>query len=108
MTDTITLPTDRTAALRDTARAALRRCGADADRLPGAGRIPVVSPVTGEALVTVPLADSADVEAAVERAHAAFRQWRKVPAPVRGRGRCPASPRIGGPWPAGRTGPRGW
>ncbi|MDF3050428.1 MAG: aldehyde dehydrogenase, partial [Pseudonocardia sp.] len=85
MTDTITLPTDRTAALRDTARAALRRCGADADRLPGAGRIPVVSPVTGEALVTVPLADSADVEAAVERAHAAFRQWRKVPAPVRGR-----------------------
>ena len=75
----------RTAELRDLAADALRRCGADPDALPGTGRVDVVSPVTGEAVATVPFADAADVERAIDRAHAAFLPWRTVPAPVRGR-----------------------
>ena len=41
--------------------------------------------MTGEAVATVPFAGAADVERAIDRAHAAFLQWRTVPAPVRGR-----------------------
>ena len=92
MTDTLTdprpdtaHPSPRTAELRARAAAALRRCGADPAGLPGAGRVDVVSPVTGEVVATVPFAAAADVEQAVERAHAAFLTWRSVPAPVRGR-----------------------
>jgi aldehyde dehydrogenase (NAD+) len=83
---THTLSTSRrTAALRERAATALRRCGADPDSLPGTGRIDVVSPVTGEAVATVPFAAATDVEQAVAAAHAAFQEWRTVPAPVRGR-----------------------
>jgi aldehyde dehydrogenase (NAD+) len=42
------------------------------------------SPITGEALFDVPAAGSADVEAAIAEAKAAFRDWRVTPAPVRG------------------------
>jgi acyl-CoA reductase-like NAD-dependent aldehyde dehydrogenase len=42
------------------------------------------SPATGESLGTVPAADEAAVEAAVERAQAAYEDWRLVPAPKRG------------------------
>ena len=80
-----TLAPTRTAELRERAATALHRCGADPDTLPGTGRIEVVSPVTGEAVATVPVAGTADVEQAIDRAHAAFLQWRTVPAPVRGR-----------------------
>ena len=69
----------RTAELRDLAADALRRCGADPDALPGSARVDVVSPVTGEAVATVPSADAGDVERAVDRAHAAFLAWRTVP-----------------------------
>jgi aldehyde dehydrogenase (NAD+) len=75
----------RTAELRDLAADALRRCGADPDALPGTARVDVVSPVTGEAVATVPFADAGDVERAIDRAHAAFLAWRTVPAPARGR-----------------------
>ena len=75
----------RTAELRDLAADALRRCGAEPDALPGSARVDVVSPVTGEAVATVPFADAGDVERAVDRAHAAFLAWRTVPAPARGR-----------------------
>ena len=85
MIDTVTLPTDRTAGMREIADAALRRCGADPEQLPGVDRITVISPVTGEDVATVPFAGPAEVDAAVERAHAAFQRWRTVPAPVRGR-----------------------
>ena len=67
-----TLAPTRTAELRERATAALRRCGADPDTLPGTGRVEVVSPVTGEAVGTVPVAGTADVERAIDRAHAAF------------------------------------
>jgi aldehyde dehydrogenase (NAD+) len=82
---TQTLTPTRTAELRARAEAALRRCGADPGVLPGAGRVDVVSPVTGDPVASVPLAGPADVERAVERAHEVFLTWRTVPAPVRGR-----------------------
>ena len=75
----------RTAELRDLAADALRRCGADPDALPGAGRVDVVSPITGSAVASVPFADAIDVSRVIDRAHAAFLSWRLVPAPVRGR-----------------------
>jgi len=80
-----TLTPTRTAELRGTAVDALHRCGADPDALPGAGRVDVVSPVTGEPVAAVPFASAADVERAVAGAHDAFLVWRSVPAPVRGR-----------------------
>ena len=73
-----------TEALRERALAALARCGADPAALPGAGRLSARSAVTGEDLFAVPMAGPADVEAAVDAAHAAFLTWRSVPAPVRG------------------------
>ena len=86
MTETLLpAPAGRTAELRDLAADALRRCGADPGALPGTTTVDVVSPVTGEVVATVPFADAADVERAVDRAHAAFVAWRTVPAPVRGR-----------------------
>jgi acyl-CoA reductase-like NAD-dependent aldehyde dehydrogenase len=42
------------------------------------------NPATGAILAEVPLSTSADVDAAVAAAHAAFRTWRLVPAPKRG------------------------
>jgi aldehyde dehydrogenase (NAD+) len=70
--------------LRSRARAALERCGVDLSS-PGTG--PVLSarsPITGEALFDVPAAGGAEVEAAISEAKDAFREWRGVPAPVRG------------------------
>jgi aldehyde dehydrogenase (NAD+) len=42
------------------------------------------SPINGEVLSSLPYADGQAVDDAVERAQAAFRQWRTVPAPGRG------------------------
>ncbi|HYF47440.1 MAG TPA: aldehyde dehydrogenase family protein, partial [Acidimicrobiales bacterium] len=72
-----------TDALRDLARSALARCGADL----GTGSGPTISartPLTGEDLFPVPAVDAAGVSRAVEQAHEAFLEWRTVPAPVRG------------------------
>jgi len=82
---TVTLTPTRTQQLRELAAAALRRCGGDPDALPGAERVEVVSPVTGEPVAAVPFGSAEDVDRAVTRAHAAFLTWRTVPAPVRGR-----------------------
>src|SRR3954468_22735183 len=43
-----------------------------------------LSPATGEILGTVPEADAAAVDAAVEKARVAYEEWRLVPAPKRG------------------------
>jgi len=42
------------------------------------------SPITGEELFDVPSAGGAEVERAIAEAKEAFREWRAVPAPVRG------------------------
>jgi acyl-CoA reductase-like NAD-dependent aldehyde dehydrogenase len=43
-----------------------------------------ISPATGETIATFPRSSSEDVDRAVERANAAFEEWRLVPAPRRG------------------------
>ncbi len=48
------------------------------------GAITVRSPISGEVIGRVAEASAADMSAAVGRAHAAFLNWRKVPAPKRG------------------------
>jgi aldehyde dehydrogenase (NAD+) len=48
------------------------------------GNMPVFSPVTGEQIAAVSAISAADATAAIDRADAAFRQWRLVPAPKRG------------------------
>ncbi|WP_125777079.1 aldehyde dehydrogenase family protein [Antribacter gilvus] len=74
-----------TAELRDNALAALERLGAQVP-VPDADEqgLPVVSPLSGETLLTLPRAGAAEVDAAVGRAAEAFTTWRSVPAPVRG------------------------
>jgi aldehyde dehydrogenase (NAD+) len=42
------------------------------------------SPITGERIAVVPTEDAESAAAAIERAHRAFLDWRKVPAPRRG------------------------
>lgn len=49
-----------------------------------AGAHPVASPITGEKVAGIDFADAAQVDAAVRSAHAAFLQWRNLPAPRRG------------------------
>ncbi|MES2069752.1 MAG: aldehyde dehydrogenase family protein [Pseudomonadota bacterium] len=43
-----------------------------------------VSPISGQVLATLRADNAAQVTAKIDRAHAAFLQWRKVPAPRRG------------------------
>src|SRR5438105_4719304 len=70
--------------LRSRARGALENCGVDLGS-PGTGpSVSARSPITGEALFDVPAAGRAEVEAAVAATKRAFREWRGVPAPVRG------------------------
>jgi aldehyde dehydrogenase (NAD+) len=44
----------------------------------------VATPISGQLIGRVQLAGRSDVDRAIEAAHAAFLQWREVPAPVRG------------------------
>ena len=48
------------------------------------GSMPSRSPLTGERIAAVRTVDTADVDAALGQATAAFRAWRTVPAPRRG------------------------
>jgi aldehyde dehydrogenase (NAD+) len=63
------------------AAAVLERLGV---RLPAGGARTVRSPVSGEVIGHVADAAPAEVAAAIEAAHAAFLEWRSVPAPRRG------------------------
>ena len=67
-------------ALETRAREALARLGASA---PDDGNFAVRTPITGEVLASVKKSTPDDVDAAISRAHVAFRAWRTVPAPVR-------------------------
>lgn len=69
------------ASLLDRARSSLAACGAQVP--PGDGW-QARSPIDGSVLMAVGQASSNDVDAAIAAAHAAFREWRVVPAPVRG------------------------
>jgi aldehyde dehydrogenase (NAD+) len=58
------------------------RCGVDLET--SSGEQEGTSPINGERLSGVRWQGAADVDDAVSRARAAFREWRTVPAPVRG------------------------
>ncbi|MBP8247465.1 MAG: aldehyde dehydrogenase family protein [Phenylobacterium sp.] len=70
-------------AVRDDAMATLSALGVDLAALEGAD-LPARSPIDGSTIATLRATTPAQVDAAVERAHAAFLDWRKVPAPRRG------------------------
>jgi aldehyde dehydrogenase (NAD+) len=46
--------------------------------------MPAVTPLTGEQLGMVQIVDAAAIDERLDRASAAFRSWRHVPAPRRG------------------------
>jgi aldehyde dehydrogenase (NAD+) len=76
-------PLPAPAALTATAHDVLARLGVDPATL--GGDLPSPTPITGTPLVAgVPAHGPADVDAAVERATAAFRAWRVTPPPARG------------------------
>jgi aldehyde dehydrogenase (NAD+) len=68
--------------LTDLASRAARACGVDIDSV--AGDHATTSPVNGERLSSVAWSDARAVDDAVARATAAYVEWRRVPAPVRG------------------------
>src|SRR5213596_621120 len=70
--------------LRSRARQTLENCGVDLSSLGTGPFVKARSPITGEALFDVPAAGQAEVEAAIAATERAFREWRGVPAPVRG------------------------
>ncbi|MCA0402104.1 MAG: aldehyde dehydrogenase family protein [Proteobacteria bacterium] len=65
------------------AAALLSRLGVDS-ALYTQGDMPSYSPVTGERIGKLKTCSAKEAAAAIERADAAFRQWRLVPAPKRG------------------------
>ncbi len=61
----------------------LQRLGVAKSAIEG-GDMPARSPVTGETVGSVHTIGAADAKSAIDRADAAYREWRKVPAPKRG------------------------
>ncbi len=85
ISETISLPSIDE--LRTLARTSLQRCGVDPSSLntaTAATTITARTPVTGDDLFDFPAARAAQVEGAIDAAHAAFLQWRTVPGPLRG------------------------
>jgi aldehyde dehydrogenase (NAD+) len=72
-----------TATVAAQAHALLTRLGVPAAALTG-GDLTARSPITGEVVARVRQVSTAEADTAIARAHAAFLQWRKVPAPRRG------------------------
>ena len=71
------------AALADEARSLLTGLGISDATFSG-GELTVTSPVDGSVLARVPALSAAAAKDAIGRSEAAFRAWRKVPAPQRG------------------------
>ena len=69
--------------LKSETHSILGRLGVDAAMLSG-GSLDARSPVTGQSLASLRECSAADVVETVGRAHAAFLEWRLVPAPKRG------------------------
>src|SRR5947208_15149419 len=70
--------------LRSRARGVLENCGVDLSSLGTGPPVSARSRITGESLFDVPAAGQAEVEAAIAATERAFREWRGVPAPIRG------------------------
>jgi aldehyde dehydrogenase (NAD+) len=73
----------RPASVADEAAAILERLGVDKSLRAGGG-MPSFSPVTGEKVADLATVSPAGAAASIDEAHAAFLQWRLVPAPKRG------------------------
>ena len=69
--------------LKDETLALLSRLGVSSSRLEG-GSLAATTPITGETLARLAEISAADATARIGDAHAAFLEWRKVPAPRRG------------------------
>ena len=63
--------------------ALLQRLGVRKEQTTG-GSLAVHSPLTGECVARLQVTNAADASATIDKAHAAFLEWRKVPAPRRG------------------------
>ena len=61
----------------------LQRLGVRKEQITG-GSLAVHSPLTGECVARLHVTNAADSSATIDKAHAAFLEWRKVPAPRRG------------------------
>jgi aldehyde dehydrogenase (NAD+) len=70
--------------LRSRARQSLENCGVEWSSLGTGPTVRARSPITGEELFEVPAGGPAEVDAAIAAAKTAFREWRAIPAPVRG------------------------
>ncbi len=71
------------ASVADEARAILARLGVPESAFAAGGR-PARSPITGEVIAHVRETTPDEAKAAIGRADAAFKAWRKIPAPRRG------------------------
>ena len=71
------------ASVADEARAILARLGVKESAFAAGGR-PARSPITGEVIAHVRETTPEEARAAIGRADAAFKAWRKIPAPRRG------------------------
>ena len=69
--------------ISQTTKEILARFGVDPAAYTG-GTLASFSPITGEQIALLPQQDADGVTAAIDRAAAAFRDWRNVPAPRRG------------------------
>ena len=61
----------------------LQRLGVRKEQVSG-GSLAVHSPLSGECIARLPVTSAAEASASLDKAHAAFLEWRKVPAPRRG------------------------
>jgi aldehyde dehydrogenase (NAD+) len=71
------------ATVAEEARSILARLGVPDSVFAPSGR-PATSPITGETLVHIRETTPEEAKAAIDRAHEAFKVWRKLPAPKRG------------------------
>jgi len=69
--------------VKDQTKDLLQKLGVDAAALEG-GDLAVSTPTTGETIANVKLAGADQISAQIDKAHDAFKAWRKVPAPRRG------------------------
>src|SRR5688572_13177354 len=81
-----TSSTLRSATLLDEAQQILTAIGVrrEAFTYDGPGRMDARSPVNGESIGSVREQSATEVERAIDEAHAAYLEWRHVPAPRRG------------------------
>ena len=77
------MPTETLTSLQEEALHLLAGFGVDTASMQD-GTLPAHSPITGEELVRIPVSTPHQVAAGIEAAHAAFLEWRTVPAPRRG------------------------